>query len=141
MGAAGGELKTLVDEAVGEKEREVRGQGEFVLSKPEETWRDELDFQRYNCLRRRGTEPPGSSEYDQFYPEKGHFGCGACSLPLYSASSKFKSSCGWPVFSRCYHSEEIGCHVATRSDGSGSLEILCQNAAVTSAMSSSMPSP
>merc|ERR1711879_712918 len=26
---------------------------------------------------------------------------------------------------RCYHSKELGCHVSTRPDGSGSLEIIC----------------
>ncbi|CAE7623794.1 msrB [Symbiodinium sp. CCMP2456] len=76
-------------------------------------------------LRQQGTEPPGSHQYDRFMPTKGHFACGGCGLPLYSADSKFRSNCGWPVFKTCYYSEEAnGCHVGTVSEFGG-LEIVC----------------
>ena len=38
---------------------------------------------------------------------QGHFACGACGLPLYSAESKFRSNCGWPVFKTCYYSKAL----------------------------------
>merc|ERR1712217_822971 len=97
------------------------------MAKSEEEWRKELSPELYHMLRQRGTERPGSHEYDQFYPKSGYFSCAGCGLPLYSASSKFKSSCGWPVFDKCYHSEDLGCHVGTRPDGTGYLEIVCPN--------------
>jgi len=86
---------------------------------------EELGPSLYRILRQRGTEMPHSHEYNQFQPETGYFACAGCGLPLFSAASKFQSNCGWPVFDKCFHSEDIGCHVATRPDGSGSLEILC----------------
>lgn len=120
-----GKLAKLIEDAEAQHMSELRGVLDSAsVTKSEEDWKSELGS-AYNVLRQRGTEAPGSSKYDQFLPEAGHFVCGACGLPLYSASSKFKSSCGWPVFDKCYYSEEVGCHVGTRSDGSGSLEIFC----------------
>jgi len=99
---------------------------DFRLQLPESEWKKKLGNQKYRILRMQGTEAPGSHEYDQFYPQQGHFTCGACGLPLYSAESKFRSNCGWPVFDKCYFSEEAGgCHVGTRPDFPGSLEIIC----------------
>mmetsp|Transcript_138360 Transcript_138360/g.327720 ORF Transcript_138360/g.327720 Transcript_138360/m.327720 type:complete len:323 (+) Transcript_138360:27-995(+) len=97
----------------------------FQIKRSEAEWRAQLDPQRYRVLRQQGTEPPGSHQYDRFMPAKGHFACGGCGLPLYSAESKFRSNCGWPVFKTCYYSEEAnGCHVGTVSEFGG-LEIVC----------------
>lgn len=123
--AESGELKTLVDKAREEYSDDLRGKNIGKIQESDEEWSKKLDPKVYNILRGRGTERPGSHEYDQFYPEAGYFSCAGCGLPLYSASSKFKSNCGWPVFDMCYHSEDLGCHVCTRPDGTGSLEILC----------------
>jgi len=99
--------------------------GSFVLEKSEADWQSQLSSAQYTVLRRKGTEPPGSHEYNNFLPTKGYFACGACGLPLYSASSKFASNCGWPVFDKCYYSEEAkGCHVGTVPEFGG-LEIVC----------------
>jgi peptide-methionine (R)-S-oxide reductase len=46
-------------------------------------------------LRQKGTEAPGSGEYDKFYPSEGVFGCAGCGAPLYKAATKFKSGCGF----------------------------------------------
>mmetsp|Transcript_144878 Transcript_144878/g.255371 ORF Transcript_144878/g.255371 Transcript_144878/m.255371 type:complete len:351 (-) Transcript_144878:123-1175(-) len=127
--AASGELKSLITNAKVEHRSDLQGKDFSDLGKTEDDWKKELDPKVYGILRNRGTEYPGSHEYDQFYPEEGYFACAGCDLPLYSADSKFRSSCGWPVFDKCYHSEEIGCHVGTRPDGSGSLEIVCPRCA------------
>lgn len=120
-----GELKALVDEAEKNHQEDLSGKDISEITKSDDEWRKELDPQVYRILRQRGTEMPGSHEYDQFYPKTGYFACAGCDLPLYSADSKFKSNCGWPVFDKCYHSEKWGCHVGTRPDGTGSLEIIC----------------
>lgn len=65
-------------------------------------WREVLTPQEYHVLREKGTEYPGSGEYDTFSPAKGHFVCRACGNPLYSAEAKFKSGCGWPAFDKCF---------------------------------------
>jgi len=124
---ASGELAGLVSAAKRQSQDELAGRLETAtVVKDDEAWKEELgDAMTYRVLRMRGTEPPHSHEYNNFLPEKGHFGCAGCGLPLYSASSKYASNCGWPVFDKCYHSEEVGCHVGTRTDGTGSLEIFC----------------
>jgi peptide-methionine (R)-S-oxide reductase len=68
----------------------------------ESEWKAVLEPRVHNVLRQKGTEPAGSGEYDAFYPSEGHFVCGGCSTPLYSAEAKFKSGCGWPAFDKCY---------------------------------------
>lgn len=87
--------------------------------------RKKLSPQEFYVLREKGTEGPGSHDFNYFYPNKGYFACAACGLPLYSADSKFKSSCGWPVFKECFFSEEAaGCHVGTKNEFGG-VEITC----------------
>jgi len=45
----------------------------------------------------KGTEPPFTGEYDNFY-EQGTFVCRRCNQPLFSSKSKFDAGCGWPSF-------------------------------------------
>ncbi|CAE8637173.1 unnamed protein product [Polarella glacialis] len=123
--AAEGALKGLAEQALERNQRMLANKGDYSLTKSEEEWRAALDPKLYGMLRQRGTEAPGSHEYDQFLPKSGHFSCAGCNLPLYSASSKFASSCGWPVFDKCYGSDDLGQHVLGQPDGSGSLEIVC----------------
>lgn len=123
--AQSGKLVELIKAAKEERNKELRGLHEAAVVKQDAEWKSELSPKAFQILRQRGTEPPGSHEYNSFLPNAGHFACAGCGLALYSASSKFASNCGWPVFDKCYTSEDIGCHVGTRSDGTGSLEIYC----------------
>lgn len=89
----------------------------------ENEWRQVLSDEEFRIIRQKGTEYPGTGEYDGFYPKEGHFVCRACGNPLYSAKSKFKSGCGWPAFDMCYKGS-----VATNIDMSFNqrrIEILC----------------
>ena len=77
--------------------RAFRGGSTIVMvsrvEKSEGEWKKELDQFSFQVLRKKGTEPAGTGEYDKFYPTEGHFVCKGCGNPLYSAESKFNSGC------------------------------------------------
>lgn len=55
-------------------------------------------IEQFRILRQKGTERPGTGEYDSHYPSQGVYTCAGCNAPLYKASHKFKSGCGWPAY-------------------------------------------
>eukprot|EP00441_Pelagodinium_beii_P003142 CAMPEP_0197704250 /NCGR_PEP_ID=MMETSP1338-20131121/125845_1 /TAXON_ID=43686 ORGANISM="Pelagodinium beii, Strain RCC1491" /NCGR_SAMPLE_ID=MMETSP1338 /ASSEMBLY_ACC=CAM_ASM_000754 /LENGTH=324 /DNA_ID=CAMNT_0043288149 /DNA_START=84 /DNA_END=1058 /DNA_ORIENTATION=+ len=120
-----GALEGLAGKAMEVHKDNLAGGGSFQIKMTTEEWQSALTPQQFKILRQRGTEPPGSHQFDQFLPEVGYFSCAGCGLPLYSAESKYASNCGWPVFDKCYASSDIGQHVSGRPDGTGSLEIIC----------------
>ena len=65
--------------------------------KSEEQWREELSPEQYEVLRRQGTEPAFSGDYN-YSKEDGTYRCGACHAPLFSSDTKFESGTGWPSF-------------------------------------------
>ncbi|MGI8595042.1 MAG: peptide-methionine (R)-S-oxide reductase MsrB [Solirubrobacteraceae bacterium] len=65
--------------------------------KTEQEWREELSPERYEVLRRQGTEPAFSGDY-AYSKEDGMYRCGACKAPLFSSDTKFDSGTGWPSF-------------------------------------------
>ncbi|XP_010432240.1 PREDICTED: peptide methionine sulfoxide reductase B4-like [Camelina sativa] len=68
-----------------------------VVKKTEEEWRAVLSPEQFRILRERGTETPGTGEYDKFF-EEGIFSCVGCKTPLYKSTTKFDPGCGWPAF-------------------------------------------
>ncbi|CAB4289922.1 unnamed protein product [Prunus armeniaca] len=67
------------------------------VQKSEEEWRAVLSSEQFRILRQKGTEYPGTGEYDKFF-EEGVYGCAGCGTPLYRSTTKFNSGCGWPAF-------------------------------------------
>jgi peptide-methionine (R)-S-oxide reductase len=67
------------------------------VQKSEEEWRAVLSPEQFRILRQKGTEYPGTGEYDKFNDE-GIYTCAGCGTPLYKSTTKFNSGCGWPAF-------------------------------------------
>ena len=122
---------------------------EYTVKKKDDEWREELSSGAFQILRNKGTERPGTGEYDKFCeraspakppmctltrgqplahdvcagPADGHFVCGGCGQPLYSAAAKFDSGCGWPAFDKIVEGA-----VVTQTDSSFGMkrvEIMC----------------
>jgi len=72
-------------------------QNKYPVVKSEEQWREELGEERYRILRQKGTEYPGTGEYNLHF-SKGTYACGGCNAPLFESDNKFESNCGWPSF-------------------------------------------
>ncbi|KAG8364170.1 hypothetical protein BUALT_Bualt19G0099200 [Buddleja alternifolia] len=69
----------------------------MAVQKSDEEWRTVLSPEQFRILRQKGTEYPGTGQYDKFY-EDGVYQCAGCGTPLYKSTTKFNSGCGWPAF-------------------------------------------
>jgi peptide-methionine (R)-S-oxide reductase len=67
------------------------------IRKSEEEWKEELPSEKYDVLRKKGTEPAFTGKYWNHKGE-GLYRCAACGVPLFSSETKFESSSGWPSF-------------------------------------------
>ncbi|KAN0126075.1 peptide methionine sulfoxide reductase msrB [Lactarius tabidus] len=65
--------------------------------KSDDEWRAILSPEQFRVLRQKGTERPGTGEYEKTKAE-GVYACAACNTPLYKSTTKFDSGCGWPAF-------------------------------------------
>lgn len=65
--------------------------------KSESEWRAILSPEQFKVLRQKGTERPGTGEYEHT-EELGVYSCAGCNTPLYKSDTKFSSGCGWPAF-------------------------------------------
>ena len=67
------------------------------VKKTDEEWKKQLTPEQYHVLREKGTERPGTGEYNNHFV-KGFYTCAGCGTELFSNEQKFDSHCGWPSF-------------------------------------------
>jgi len=83
---------------------------------------NKLTPQEQHVIVHKGTEPPFSGIYDDFY-EAGTYICRRCESPLYRSEDKFNAHCGWPAFD-----DEIpGAVNRSLDDDMRRIEITCAN--------------
>ena len=69
----------------------------YEVTHTDAQWRELLGPDRYDILRRGGTEPPFSSPLIK-ETRSGIYRCAGCSLALFSSKTKYDSGDGWPSF-------------------------------------------
>lgn len=89
----------------------------------EEEWRQRLNPEQYEVLRRKATEPAWSGS---LLHADGHgmFRCAGCGAELFSSDAKFDSGSGWPSFDRAVREGTVNEHT-DRSLGMVRTEITC----------------
>ena len=93
------------------------------VERPDEEWRDLLTPEQYRVARRKGTEPPFSSEMCSRF-EPGRYACVCCGTVLFDAGEKFESGTGWPSFTQPAAPNVVAYHVDT-SHGMVRVEVAC----------------
>lgn len=97
---------------------------EYPIYKTEEEWKAELGEDRYQILRKKGTEHPHTGAFNLHY-EKGTYCCGGCNEALFESNSKFDAHCGWPSFDDAIPGKVK--NVLDKTHGMIRTEIVCAN--------------
>jgi len=67
------------------------------VQKTDQEWKDQLEPEQYEVLRRSGTEPPWSGKYVNNHDD-GTYSCAGCGAVLFDSATKYESGSGWPSF-------------------------------------------
>jgi len=81
------------------KSKSQEQKSEYLVSKSDAEWKEQLPEMAYYVLRKAGTERAFSGSLN-FNKKKGIYVCAGCQAPLYESKFKFDSGTGWPSFDR-----------------------------------------
>ncbi len=97
---------------------------DLKLEMSDEQWRERLDREQYDVLRRHGTERPFTGKYVHA-KDDGTYRCAGCGAVLFDSNTKFDSGTGWPSFYEPAAAENVQLH-EDRSLGMARTEVLCR---------------
>lgn len=93
------------------------------VRKTDEEWQRSLTPNQYYVTRRKGTEPPGTGEYEDA-ETPGTYVCVCCGQPLFSSETKYHSGSGWPSFYSPIDKSKVEVELDS-SHGMSRQEVLC----------------
>jgi len=93
------------------------------IRKTDEEWQRSLTPNQYYVTRHKGTEPPGTGEYEDS-ETPGTYVCVCCGQPLFSSETKYHSGSGWPSFHSPVDQGNVEVAVDS-SHGMSRQEVLC----------------
>jgi peptide-methionine (R)-S-oxide reductase len=95
------------------------------VEKTEKEWQAELTPQQYHVLREKGTERPGTGEYEHT-KDPGEYRCAGCGKVLFRSDEKFDSGSGWPSFWAPAEQSAVATEV-DRTYGMVRTEVMCSD--------------
>jgi peptide-methionine (R)-S-oxide reductase len=93
------------------------------VSLTETEWQKILSPEVYRVAREKGTERPGTSEFEHS-KAIGTYHCKACGNALFISDTKFDSGCGWPSFYEPISEKSVIYH-HDKSHGMIRTEVVC----------------
>ncbi len=91
--------------------------------KTDAEWREQLGPERYEILRKAGTERAFTGALYR-NKETGTYTCGGCGAELFTSETKYESGSGWPSFFAPMDAKNVAL-VADRSHGMVRTEARC----------------
>ena len=106
----------------------VVDEGKYILVdriiKSEAEWKKILTPEKYDVMRRQGTERPFCQLPMNKEHRKGVYKCAACGTDLFRFDNKFESGTGWPSFWQPVDGANVGERV-DHSFGAQRIEVYC----------------
>jgi peptide-methionine (R)-S-oxide reductase len=107
------------------KPKEKKTMDKMPVEKTDAEWKKELTPEQYRVLREKGTERPGTGEYNLHF-EDGEYKCAGCGTVLFGSDTKYESHCGWPSFYDIDDKSKIK-EIKDSSHGMIRTEVVCAN--------------
>jgi len=94
------------------------------LEKSDAEWREELDPERFEVCRNKGTERPFTGKYNAC-KDPGTYRCACCGNELFDSEAKYDSGSGWPSFTRPIRDDAVA-EDSDTSHGMIRTEVTCR---------------